>query len=261
MGKKGIIIAVIILAVVAGGVMYFTKQGGGSSKAGFMGGNSTSSGAVNGTAGNSDKRAEFEQFREDHKFTFQFSRLVGNVGRLDKETDTPLTQDQAKKILAQLEPLRKAESMNQDEAKDNIKKLQAILTTEQRDNIAKMKERTRRFNGPGGTAGQARPSGQNGGQASPGGRQRGGFKLEQNFNPFNAAGNDRMAKRWDRFFDALKDRAAGKPPVKMTEEEKKAMEERENRGPGGPDGNSPNKSGGPEGGPGGDGPPPPPPGG
>ncbi len=225
MNKNSIIAAVIVIALIAGGVMYFTKQKSGSSNPGVSGGSSTVGGG-----------SDMQQFREDHKFTFQLTRFVGNISRLDKETDTPLTQDQATKILAQLEPLRKATSMNQDEAKDNIKKLQAILTTDQRDNIAKMKERKRKFNGPGGNSA---PGGQNGGgqagagQGGQAGARRGGTpQMVQNFNPF-ASGESRSAKRWDKYFAELKDRADGKPAVKMTEEEKKAIEERDKQGSGG----------------------------
>ncbi|MEI6519284.1 MAG: hypothetical protein WCO98_04505 [bacterium] len=275
MSKKNLIIAIIVLAVIAGGVMYFTKSKSGSTVNGSFGGNNTSS-ANGGAAGGTDMRAQMEQFRADHKFTFQLTRLVGNIGRLDGETDTPLTQDQAKKILAQLEPLRKATSMNQDEAKDNIKKLQEVLTTDQRDNIAKMKERTRRFNGPGGGGGQGGgqgAAGGQGGQSAPGaagaaggqggqGRRGGGFKMEQNFNPFSSTGNERMVKRYDKLFAAFKDRADGKPAVKLTDEQKKAMEAGNGRGPGdGGAGKTTTEGPGPVGPDGGGGPPPPPPGG
>jgi hypothetical protein len=263
MGKKGLIIAIIAIAVIAGGVFYFTKQ----KSSGVQSGNGNGAASAKG---NIDR----QQFMDDHKFTFQFSRLVGNVGKLDGETDTPLTKDQAKQILAQLEPLRTVASMTQDEAKDNIKKLQAILTSEQRDNIAKMKVPTRRLNGPGGSGGQggggqtgagAGATGAAGGQG--GNSQRGGgFKMEANFNPFNTTGNERAAKRYEKLFSALQDRADGKPAVKLTDEQKKAMEEGNGRGPGGPgasDSSGKTNTDGPGGGgpDGGGGPPPPPSGG
>jgi hypothetical protein len=266
------IVAFIILSLIVGGVLYFTKYKGGSNTVnGSFGGNSISSANGGGVAGGSDMRAQMEQFRTDHKFTFLLTRLVGNIGRLDGETDTPLTQDQAKKILAQLEPLRKATSMNQDEAKDNIKKFQEILTSDQRDNIAKMKERKRRFNGPGGGGGQGGGGQAGAGAGAAGGqggnRQRGGgFKMEANFNPFNTTGNERAAKRYEKLFSALQDRADGKPAVKLTDEQKKAMEEGNGRGPGGPgasDSSGKTNTDGPGGGgpDGGGGPPPPPSGG
>lgn len=170
-------------------------------------------------------RERFTQFREEHKFTFQLTGLVGNIARLEREGANKLTAQQAKEILGIMQPLRSKEKLTQDDAKDTIRGLQRILTTAQRDEIAKMPE-MRRGSGPGGPGG-AGPRGQ-GGSGAPGGsggpgrpgggnRQRGERPrfdpaAMKNFNPFNSSSTGptgaRGAARWDTLMKELEKKAA-----------------------------------------------------
>jgi hypothetical protein len=146
------------------------------------------------------------QFREAHKYTFLLTRMVSNIGKLDTETEAPLTQAQAKGILAVLEPLQKQPKMTQDEAKATAGKLKMLLTEKQLTEMGKMKQPQRpqgqgqRMQGQGGGQGQAR---------------RPSFDpiAMKDFNPFNPSGNSSMAqrsaKRMADFLSALKAKAAG----------------------------------------------------
>ena len=145
----------------------------------------------------------FEEFRKSHQYTFQLSRLVGNIGRLEEDSKTPLTSKQAKAVLAVLTPLRKQPTMDQDQAKAAIRDLQKVLTDDQRSAISTMAPE-HRFRSGGGQSGQ-RPSGQ---------RPRFDLKAMENFNPFNPPKDsptyERTKKRMDDLFAALEKKAKGK---------------------------------------------------
>lgn len=193
----------------------------------------------NNGGGQSTPRAPFDpqkmaQFRENHKYTFQLMRLVGNIGRLEREGKNPLTADQAKQILGVLTPLRSQKTLTQDDAKTAIRDVQKVLTEEQRNEIAAFPERGP-GGGPGGSGGgQGGPGGSGGmrGGGRPGGpggpptgggpggaggnRPRGGGQgfdpaSMQNFNPLyngeDAPMGGRMAERWNKFFEGLQQKA------------------------------------------------------
>lgn len=170
-----------------------------------------------GAPGVAGGRGGFTQFRESHKYTFMLTRMMANIGRLEAEGNAPLTKQQAKTILAVVEPLRKKPTLTQDEAKQTATKVKAVLTAKQLTEMGKMKQPERR-GGQGQGMGQGRGMGmgQGMGQGQNGQRSRMNFDpiAMKNFNPFNASGNNpmaaRSAKRMNEMFDALKLKANSK---------------------------------------------------
>jgi len=150
---------------------------------------------------------------------FTLMRVFRNIGRLEDEGRSPLTPVQAKAILAIMTPLRAQEKLTATQAADVLAKLEAQLTTAQRDAIAQMRGRR-----PGGGAGGPRPEGpppapndteravRPGGAGGPGGESHGnrpgqsGAAMAE-MNPFNPPEEHpmsaRMAERWQAIFDAL----------------------------------------------------------
>ncbi len=199
----------------------------------------TNSGRRSENGGAPFDREKFVQFQETHKYTFQLMGLVGNIMRMERDGKTPLTAQQAKELLAVLQPLRKQEKLTQDDAKAAIRDVQRVLTEAQRNAIAAMPERDggRRATGGGGGAGNGGgmrggpppgggappPGGPGGGPGgAPGGRggaggdgARGARPMMdpttmQNFNPFyKPDGEDtgRMSRRWDTLFETLEKKA------------------------------------------------------
>jgi hypothetical protein len=208
-GSSKVVLIVVVVAVVAAVGCYFAFRGGSSSstassagRAPLLGG-PPPGGPPGGPAGAGGQFAGFEEFRKSHQFTFQLSRLASNIGRLDKETKSPVTPDQAKAILAVLTPLRKQESMDQEGAKAAIRSLQKVLTDDQRNAISTMAPE-HRFRSAGGSSG-GRPSGE---------RPHFDMKAMENFNPFNPPKDspmyERSKKRMDDLFAALEKKAKGK---------------------------------------------------
>lgn len=165
------------------------------------------------------------QFRNEHKFTFQLMQMVRKIGEIDQNPKYALKPAQAKKILGVLKPLRSKPTLTQDQAKTAIKKVQAVLTVDQLNAMARIKERPRGFGGgPGGGQGMGRPGGGGfggPGMGAPGGRPGGqgnrprmDASRMKNFNPFYknpkapAQGfAARGAKRMDTFFADLQKKA------------------------------------------------------
>ena len=202
LSKVALIAAVVVVVAAAGG--YFAFRGGGqSSTAPSTGSTASAGGPAGGPPGAGGGSGAFEEFRKSHQYTFQLSRLAGNIGRLEKEKKAALKPDQAKAILAVLKPLCKQESMDQEQAKAAIKDLQKVLTDDQRNAISTMAPE-HRFRREGGSSGQ-RPSGQ---------RPSFDLKAMENFNPFNPPKDSPMAerskKRFDELFAALEKKAKGK---------------------------------------------------
>ncbi len=157
----------------------------------------------------------FSQMREKYKYTFQLMSMARHIAEIDKDAKYKLTQDQAKKVLAVLQPLRSKPKLTQDQAKDTLKKLKPIFTVNQLNAMARIKDQR-----PGGgqrPMGQGQP-GQNQGRPS-GNRAPGARHFDPNamkdFNPFyaNPKADDEFAKRraarWNEFFTALNNRAKG----------------------------------------------------
>jgi len=206
-GSSKVVLIVVVVVVVAAAGGYFAFRGGGTGSTASSAGPGVAPGGPPGgppgAGGGGMQPGAFEDFRKSHQFTFQLSRLAGNIGRLEKEGKTPLKPDQAKSMLAVLKPLRRLESMDQDQAKAAIKDLQKILTEDQRAAISTMAPE-HRFRSGGGSSGQ-RPSGE---------RPRFDMKAMENFNPFNPSKDspmyERSKKRMDDLFAALEKKAKGK---------------------------------------------------
>ncbi|GBC95588.1 hypothetical protein HRbin16_01379 [bacterium HR16] len=174
---------------------------------------------------------EFRKWREAHKYTFQLTSTLRAIEQIDKDARTKLTPAQAKKILAVLQPYRNKPKMTQDDAKNALKGIKAVLNVNQLNAIARIEaERRNRRGGPGGPGGgmgMMRPGGQPGGApgARPGGapgaggRPGGGFRMPnpaqmKDFNPFkpdtSTPFGQRAAEYWSNFFKGLQQRASGK---------------------------------------------------
>jgi hypothetical protein len=166
------------------------------------------------SGGRTFDREAFEKFRETHKYTFQLTTLLRNIGRLERDGKNKLTAAQAKSLLDALTPLRAQEHMTQDDAKAAIRDVQKVLTEDQRNEIAALPERS--FGGPGGGQGGNRGGMQGGGPGGPppgggggmGGGRTGGprMTMDNNFNPLRDTGDGRGG-RMGRFFDELKTKA------------------------------------------------------
>jgi len=204
------IYALIVLAL--GAILAVSGCPGKNAASNSRTGNTT---AANGNGAGGANR--FAQFRESHKYTFQLTRLAGNIGKLEEEKKAPLTPAQAKAVLAVLEPLRGKPKLTQDDAKVALKGLKAALNEQQLTEIGKMKEPERRP----GQGGQGGPGmGPGGGQRGPGQGPGAGQPpamnpdAMKNFNPFNLPKDSpmggRSAERWNKFFDALTKKAGGK---------------------------------------------------
>lgn len=151
--------------------------------------------------------------------------MVTNIGRLEQDGKQPLSGDQAKQLLAILQPLRAKDKLTQDEAKDTFFAVQKVLTMEQRtaiDALPVLRRGGGRPGGPGvggfgGAPGAGGSAGMGGGRpgAGPGGAgggQRRQFDPEamKDFNPFNPAnpmGGQRSAGRMAKFFTDLEAKA------------------------------------------------------
>ena len=186
------LVAIAALAVLAGG--FFILKGRANRQAspvGFQQGQPPPDGP-----------GQFKEFRKSHQYAFQLMRLVGNIGRLEKENKNPLTQAQAKAILAILQPLRKQASLDETAAKDVIKALQAILTDKQRTSISALppKRQFRR-----GSPSQGPPP--SGPPPNPNQRPMGGF------NPLNPPTGGPMGQSGvtevDKLLDVLKKKSGG----------------------------------------------------
>ena len=169
--------------------------------------------------------------RESSRATFGLLRTFQGLGILE-EGDTPLTTEQAKSILALVEPLRSQESLTSEKATSTLEKLEALLTPAQREALEEMGQRRRgggrRTSGAGGPgesgatgerAGRERPAGSPESSGGTGGRQRppdGGESRRsgagmENMNPFTPDSDNpmaqRMSERIETVFDALKAKA------------------------------------------------------
>jgi len=85
----------------------------------------------------------------------RLSSLIRNIGELEKARKTPLSKDQAKKIVAGVTPWQKKPRMTETEAKGLYMKLNAVLTTKQKNELDKMAAQNRRFGGGSGSGGRS----------------------------------------------------------------------------------------------------------
>lgn len=134
--------------------------------------------------------AQWQKFREEHKYHFQLRETFFKLGELEKKGgQTALTKDQAKKLLAIFQPLTKKEKLTADEAKEALKKIKAVLRADQLNALQRIQlpRMGRPGGGPGGPGG---PGGAPGGPTGPGGPGgSGGPRFDpsqmRNFNPLS----------------------------------------------------------------------------
>lgn len=117
--------------------------------------------------------AQWQKFREEHKYHFQLRETFLKLGELEKKGgQTALTKDQAKKLLAIFQPLTKKEKLTADEAKEALKKIKAVLKADQLNALQRIQlpRMGRPGGGPGGApSGPAGPGGPGGGPGGSGG--------------------------------------------------------------------------------------------
>lgn len=199
MTMKRIGLVVVIVVVLGAGVWIFASR---------RGSNQTSSGTAApgarmaaGQPNAAGGAGAFSQSREAHKYALMLMRMASNIGRLETESDAPLTSQQAKSILAVLTPLRQRPSLSEDEAKDAVKGLKSVLTAKQLTELGKMKQPARRLQ----TGQRPEGAGQN---------RRFDPNAMKDFNPLNPRGSNpmaaRSAKRIEALFDGLKKKAESK---------------------------------------------------
>jgi uncharacterized membrane protein YgcG len=136
--------------------------------------------------------AQWQKFREEHKYHFQLRETFLKLGELEKKGGrTALTKDQAKKLLAIFQPLTKKEKLTADEAKEALRKVKAVLKPDQLNALQRIQlpRFGRPGGGPGGQGGQGGSSGGPSGQGGSGGRPGGGPRFDpsqmRNFNPLS----------------------------------------------------------------------------
>ncbi len=130
--------------------------------------------------------AQWQQFREEHKYHFQLRETFLKLGELEKKGgQTALTKEQAKKLLALFQPLTKKEKLTADEAKDVLKKIRSILTADQMNALQRIQ--LPRMGRPGGGPGSGGPQGGPSGPPSggPGSGPRFDPAQMRNFNPLS----------------------------------------------------------------------------
>lgn len=187
-----VIIAAVVVAI-AGGVFYALRGGTAKSPAGVpagapaagVPGGAPMGGAPGGPPGGAGMGKDFQR---QHQYTLQLVRLVNNIGRMESSGKAPLTQAQAKSILAVLQPLRQHSSLDETAAKDGLKALQAVLTDKQRSAIAVLPAEHPFRQGPSGGPGAQPPAGGPGGQPGPqpaGPPPGSGPQEMKEFNPLN----------------------------------------------------------------------------
>jgi hypothetical protein len=174
---------------------------------------------------------EWRKWREAHKHTFQLTSTLRALAEIDKDPRTKLTPEQAKKVMAVLQPYRNKPKMTQEDAKNALKGIKAALNVNQLNAIARIEaERRNRRGGTGGGGMGMRPGGPGGAPggmpgggagARPGGPggPGGGFQMPdpsrmKDFNPFkpdtSTPFGQRSAQYWSDFFTGLQKRASGK---------------------------------------------------
>lgn len=130
--------------------------------------------------------AQWQKFREEHKYHFQLRETFFKLGELEKKGgSTALTKAQAKKLLAIFQPLTKKEKLTADEAKEALRKIKSVLRPDQLNALQRIQ--LPRLGRPGGgPGGQGRPGGGFGaGPQRPGGGPPVDLSQMRNFNPLS----------------------------------------------------------------------------
>ena len=116
--------------------------------------------------------AQWQKFREEHKYHFQLRETFLKLGELEKKGEqTALTKEQAKKLLALFQPLTKKEKLTADEAKEALRQIKTILRPDQMNALQRIQLPRMGRPGGGGPGMGGSPGGPPGGGAGgpPGG--------------------------------------------------------------------------------------------
>lgn len=187
------------------------------------------------------KMDAWRKFNENHKNYRQLGQTMRAIGEMDKDPKTKVTKDQAKKIMAAVQPWSSKPTMTDDQALAVNKKITAALNLTQIKKMATLAQQQPRWGGgggggrPGGGGGFGGPGGggpPGGGGGFGGGRPggggpggggagggRGGFDPAsmpdpKEYNPLNPATypsgrmGERQKQRFTEFMTMLKTRAA-----------------------------------------------------
>ncbi|HEY3416385.1 MAG TPA: hypothetical protein VGM23_05830 [Armatimonadota bacterium] len=137
--------------------------------------------------------------------TFALVRLFTGLGQLDGE-QAPLTAAQAKSILAIMTPLRDQPSLTPAQAEQAQKNIEAVLTTPQRDALARVPTPGPPSGRPIGGPPPTPPAGENAPTGPPSGDGRPGGGMER-MNPFNTQAKSPLSARIQAVFTALEKQA------------------------------------------------------
>ena len=156
-------------------------------------------------------RKKMDKFNANNKHFASLTRTLRSLGKLEEDSKTALTKDQAKKFLGIYKAWKSKPTMSNDQAKDVNKQINSILTIAQ---IKKLNTGGQGMGrGGGGFGGGGRPGGGGPGGGGPGGGRPGGgmgsFKMPEPslYNPFNpstspfAKANPQMAQRFTQRYN------------------------------------------------------------
>lgn len=126
-------------------------------------------------------------WRENNKNIERLTRTLLSIGELEKDPQTALTKDQAKKIVATIKPWRSKSAMTDDEARQVNRAINSVFTEAQ---IKALATAPNLMAGGRGFGGGTRPGGGPGGGNRPGGQGGPAFDITKMpdpkpYNPLN----------------------------------------------------------------------------
>lgn len=137
-----------------------------------------------GGGGREGFRQEMEALQKKYRYNFMLRDTFYKTVEMEKQKKAPLSKVQAQKILGIVTPLRKKPKLTSDEAKQNVKKMQAVLTAKQLQTLSLMKPPSFR-QGRGGSGSKSGGSGngnRGGGSFDP---QQMRQRMQQRFKDYN----------------------------------------------------------------------------
>lgn len=194
MKKLALPLAAALLLTISGAVR---AQGGPPGGGGGMGGFQPSP----------EMQAMFKKFgewREKNKNLSSVNRTLGAVAEFEKDPKTALTKDQAKKILAVVNPWKTKPIMTDANAKDMLKKVGATFTPAQAKKLAQIMSERGGFGGGGGGGRMGGGGGMGGGMRMGGGAPGGGGGRPGGGGPGGPGGGFDMATMKKRFDTMMK---------------------------------------------------------
>jgi hypothetical protein len=118
-----------------------------------------------------EDRAKLQAYYQSHTQGTTFETFLGDLVQVETRGTNALTADQAKKILAILDPLSRQKTMSEDDARQGQIKVNGVLTDAQTSEIQQIQKSrpARTFGQGGGAARQPGAGGTTGGNPSAGG--------------------------------------------------------------------------------------------